>query len=138
MAKNVSTSIQYITVFPKSKDRWKYYINDNFKDSHSINTDNLKVFINTKIKSPAIQDTIYMISKYFNFIVDIPNNRVYRLLPKSTEKIKNLKMKNIEQFLNPDTAKKEEDNKNKDTENWYIEENDNLLKKYVSIDDLLT
>ena len=138
MASNILTSIQYITVFPKSKDRWKYYINDNFKDSHIINTDNLKKFIIEKVKSPANSDIVYMISKYFNFIVDISNNKVYRLQPNDTNNLKKLHTKSIDKFLNPEIANKEY-NKNKEDKNKDFRfNNEDMIKNNIESNNILT
>lgn len=117
-------SIQYITVIPKGKDRWKYYINDNFQDSHSIKTDDLKNFILKRVKSPAIATVIEFISKYFSFIVDISNNKVYRLNPRNTKETnKDIGVKNALK----DYIKKEQKESNKD----YNKNNEDLLNSLI-------
>lgn len=138
MSENISTSVQYITVFPKGKDRWKYYINDNFKDSHIIKTDDLKNFIIKKIRPPINSDIVYMISKYFNFIVDIPHNKVYRLLPNDKNSIKKLRMKSIESFLSPEVAYKEYDKKKEKQNKDFRFNNENLINNNLPDEDVLT
>lgn len=129
-------SIKYITVFPKRKDRWKYFLNNNFKDSYTLKTKDLVHFIFSISDSSISEDINKYISTYAPFLVDVENLRVHHLtvsLEQAQERYVNnywKKEKNVDNVLK--SFRESERKRTASThEVPYAKQNEKLLDKFT-------
>lgn len=86
-------SIQHIVVIPKTIKSSIFYINNNFKDSHYKEKNDLYQFIAAMIKPPATTQVHECIFNHLPFYVDIKNNIVQKMSYDKAAEINKLKMK---------------------------------------------
>jgi len=126
------TTIQVFIVFPKRKDKWKYYINDNLKDSHTLHRDKIQQLILQYINSKAGNQVIEHLNKYHAFIVYTKQNKVYRLQVDKESAFKQMKEKFNREAFNADKIyKKIKKEQTKNEDDMFISQNNALLKKIL-------
>ncbi len=123
-------AIKVFVVFPKRKDRWKYYINDNLKDQHILHRDKLQEFILQYTNAEAGNQVIYHLNKYQAFIVYTKENKVYRIQADKQKALEKMRKDfNNKNFNSDAILKKIKKEEKKDT--LFSKENDNMLKKFL-------
>lgn len=78
-------SISYLIVYPKNRHRAVYYVNDNLRDSHAMNYEDLYKWICEYITPPTTSSISYYLQTFQPFIVDMENNDAIKLRPSDEE-----------------------------------------------------
>lgn len=129
----MNTSISHITVFPKNEKRWKYYINDNFKDSIISKRNDLQHFI-TSICSVRISNkAIFFLDHFKAFYINIQKDEISEIKPNQEKILKKIKNRLTDKLKDPDIILKKlqsEYRKNMNNE-IYSDINENFLKKIL-------
>lgn len=89
-------SIRYLIIYPKNRHRAVYYVNDNLRDSHAMNYEDLYHWICEYITPPTTSSIAHYLQTFQPFIVDMENNQAIRLQPSSEEIDREQKLKNKE------------------------------------------
>lgn len=76
---NSIPNIRYLLVYPKNQHRARYFVNENTKDTHSLNYNDMYKFICTLIEAPAIVHAAEYLQTFQPFIVDVEDNKVVKL-----------------------------------------------------------
>ena len=72
-------SIKYITAFAKTNHKWKYYLNNNFKNSHTLKTELLRKFILELTDNKFAFELNKFFSVFQSFFVDIVNLKIVKI-----------------------------------------------------------
>lgn len=85
MEQQNNPSVEYVIVYPKNKNRIRYYVNNNLRDSHSMNKDDLYKWLCEYITPPTTAQVAEYLQTYQPFIVDTKNNYVFKLEPRNSD-----------------------------------------------------
>jgi len=86
-------SIRHIVVIPRTIKSFVFYINNNLKDGHYMEMNNLYIFIAKMLKPPATVQIHEMIFSHLSFYVDVKNNNIEELSYDEAANIQELKIK---------------------------------------------
>lgn len=123
-------TIFILVLIPIRKNKWKFYINSNVRDSYTLKRDKLEDFLKKSINHILYNSCIWYLDRFFPIIIDVKKNKINKLKLNQEEVIKKLKYEKIKETRNPDVIKKKLLNKNNDKFNQNRNANDNLVKKY--------
>jgi hypothetical protein len=137
MNENNIQSIKYILAFPKHKDKWRYYLNNNFENSYYLKTEPLKKFILTLVQEKISHNLDICFAKFQPFFIDVENNKLHEVtinLEKAKEKYAKEFWKK-EQNVSRVMKKKKQMEKDK-TKNFYevpyADKNEKIIDQILS------
>jgi hypothetical protein len=129
--KTQKNSIATLVIFPVRKKRWKFYINNNLKDSHSTSRDKLQAFIAEIADPTTVNRSIHFLDKYMAFIIDVKNGYIKRILPDFKKTIEKIRKEKYKEIHNPDKIMKSMTEK-KDKNQEIFEKTNNTIKEITN------
>ena len=128
----MDVSVKYIMCIPKNKNKWKYYVNENFNDSHILNREKLQYFINTKLTGKESSQVISFMNSFTPFFIDFERSIVIELKFDLQKNLEIIRDQMISSHLNPKKALKVE--KNREKSKTIEEMNQSMIRSQLTTD----